>query len=64
MKREYHCIITLQAGSTMVTRESVVTDVSTRMEALHQAWDDAEAAYGLKGTIVLFFSLEPNELAA
>lgn len=48
----------------MVTRESVVTDVSTRMEALHQAWDDAEAAHGLTGTIVLFFSFEPNDLAA
>jgi hypothetical protein len=67
--REYYFVITVQAsngrgGMTTVTRDGTVSDVSTRQQALHRAWDEAEAAYGLTDAIVIYFSIEPNELAA
>lgn len=67
--REYHFVITVQAsngrgGLTTMTRDGIVTEVSTREQALHRAWDEAEAAYGLTDAVVIYFFLEPNELAA
>ncbi|MFE6921617.1 hypothetical protein ACFVAV_11270 [Nocardia sp. NPDC057663] len=53
-----------RGGLTTMTRDGIVTEVSTREQALHRAWDEAKAAYGLTDAIVIYFSLKPNKLAA
>ncbi|TDP29876.1 hypothetical protein [Nocardia ignorata] len=63
--REYHYIITVQkpnsAGYMSTTRAGIIISSGTRQELFEQIFVDANPE---RDANVIYFSLEPNKLAA